>query len=75
MDTKKILAEVKENTRKLDSCDRHLFNGERVPFGKKYTCLKCGGKLNGTDVLYYINGYEAAGGDCDDIYPGWRGSK
>lgn len=70
---KKLLEGIRANTRKLDGCPRHKFSGERMPPGNKHTCLNCGGKMNGGDVLYYIAGYEAAGGSCDDIYPGWHG--
>lgn len=73
MDAKRILEEVKENNRKIDACKRHRFSGETLPFGKKYTCLECGGQMKGTDIMSYIQGYEAAGGHCDDIFPGWRG--
>lgn len=67
-----ILKEIRNNTKKLDGCKRHKFSGEQMPPGSKYTCLNCGGEIRGGDVLYYIAGYEAAGGNCDDIYPGWR---
>lgn len=69
-----ILKEIRKNSSKVDGCDRHKFSGELMERGNKYTCLNCGGKMNGTAVLYYIQGYEAAGGDCNDIYPGWRGN-
>lgn len=70
---KSALAEIKENSRKLDSCSVHKFSGERMPPGNKHTCLNCGGIMKGENVLYYIKGYEANGGDCNDIYPGWNG--
>lgn len=68
-----ILAEIRANTKKLDNCKLHKFSGERMPPGNKHTCLNCGGQMKGSDVLWYIAGYEAGGGDCNDIYPGWRG--
>ncbi|EGR3070227.1 hypothetical protein DMW20_11740 [Vibrio parahaemolyticus] len=68
-----ILKEIRQNTKKLNSCDVHKFHGEKLPFGNKYTCLKCGGEMKGHEVLWYITGYEAAGGDANDIYQGWHG--
>lgn len=67
-----ILRAIKANNKKLDLCPRHRFSGERVPLGYKYTCLECGGRISGINLMYYIHGYEAGGGNCDDIYPGWR---
>lgn len=74
MSKKGLRERIRENLDKLDNCPRHKFSGERMPPGNKHTCLNCGGEMNGGDVLYYIAGYEAAGGDCNDIYPGWRGN-
>lgn len=69
-----ILKEIKENSKKLDSCKKHFFEqGRVVPVGNKYTCSNCGGLMKGESVMYYIHGYEARGGDCNDIYPGWNG--
>ena len=70
-----ILREIKENTKRLESCERHKFNDERIPPRNKHKCLNCGGVLDGREVMAYIAGYEAGGGDCNDIYPGWRGNQ
>lgn len=72
---KKLLKGIRENSRKLNECKLHKFSGERMSPGNKHTCLNCGGKMKGGDVLYYIAGYEAGGGDCNDIYPNWNGEK
>lgn len=68
-----ILSRIRKNSNLLDACPRHEFTGEKMPPGNKYTCLICGGEMKGRDVLFYIQGYQAAGGDCNDIYPGWNG--
>ncbi|HCG6030271.1 TPA: hypothetical protein ACX3EJ_001026 [Vibrio parahaemolyticus] len=76
INAQKILQDIKKNNKKLDSCNVHQFEGgDPLPFGMKYKCKKCGGEMKGTDVLWYITGYEAAGGNADDIYPNWHGVK
>lgn len=67
---KKLLDKIRANSEKLKGCKRHLFDGGRIPPGNKYTCMNCGGEIKGTDVLHYVAGYEAAGGEPDDVYPG-----
>lgn len=67
----KLMDEIRENRRKLDSCDRHLFDPETYKLGCRMRCLKCDGTISSTDVPTYIAGYRAAGGDPGDIWPGW----
>lgn len=68
---RKILAEIKANSAKLDSCKLHKFDRlERTP-GKKFTCQNCDGEVNVTFVHAYIQGYKAAGGDPNDIMEGY----
>ena len=38
---------------------------------QKFQCLHCGGTI-GSEVQYYIQGFEAAGGKADDVFPGWH---
>lgn len=73
MGSESILKSIRANSKKLQECKCHKFSGERMPPGNNYTCLNCGGEMKGRDVLFYIEGYKAAGGDCNDIYPGWNG--
>lgn len=77
IDTKALFADVKANSARLTGCKRHRFTGGNPVLGGKNECLECGGKIGNTDVLYYIAGFEAAGGSADDVWPGWhsRGSK
>lgn len=68
--------EVKANRRRIDACERHLFpGGTDIKLGQKHFCLNCGGALQLTDIGPYIQGYEAAGGAADDIWPGYRKAK
>ncbi len=71
--TNKILAEIRNNSKKLSSCERHKFTGERMPPRNTHKCIKCEGEMKGGEVLWYITGYEAAGGDANDIFPNWHG--
>jgi hypothetical protein len=55
----KIWKQVKENSKKLDSCDLHEFERlEPKKFGSKYKCKKCEGECSGTDYLWYLKGLE-----------------
>ncbi len=68
-----IFAEVQENSRRLRGCVRHLFSIHDIhKMGQKIACHVCGGKMNLTDIGYYIEGYKAAGKSSDDIMPGFE---
>lgn len=73
---KALLAQIKQNQARLHSCARHQFNPSDFKPGKlnqKFTCIKCGGTLKlSPDITRYIEGYEAAGGDADDIWRNFR---
>lgn len=75
-----LMARVNENRRRLDACPRHLFP-ERVPgieggvgamLGQKIRCKKCGGEMDLVALNYYVRGFEAAGGNGNDVLPGWK---
>ena len=70
-----LFAKIKENRRKLTACTRHRIDPATYKFGKKMTCLNCGGEIDGPELLSYVRGYEAAGGDGEDIWPGINKSK
>jgi len=70
--TKGIWAEVKANQAKRKQCKRHRILPEDWAFGRRITCRECGAWMQATDLIYYIEGYEAAGGNADDIWPGYR---
>lgn len=72
IDAKKLWTEVKENLGRLDHCPKHRFEGGYPALGANMTCLQCGGSLNIIRVRYYIQGYMAAGGKSDDIWPGYE---
>lgn len=74
IDSKALLAEVKANIARLNSCDRHLFaQGDHIRHPRhRIPCRKCGGEMQLVDIGNYIRGYEAAGGDVNDVWPGYR---
>lgn len=75
IDTKKLLAEIRENNRRWRECPRHRYeawNPDKHQLGQKHTCLQCGSSKSLTDIGCYIEGYQAAGGDPNDIMPNWR---
>jgi hypothetical protein len=68
-----LLDEIKENQARLDNCNKHHFPTfpNTVTFGMKLDCSKCGGSMNAVHAFAYTNGYVAAGGNGNDIIPGW----
>lgn len=68
-----IYAEVKANQQRLDSCKRHHFP-TLPPFtpSAKFTCSNCGGEMRHDCAAAYTRGYAAAGGDPNEIIPGWN---
>lgn len=73
IDTKRLWEEVKENSHRLEGCKRHRFEGGALEkLGQRYRCLDCKGQMGLTDIGSYISGYEAGGGDCNDVWPGYR---
>ena len=79
IDTQKIMREIRANHDRLDNCPRHRFDQteyEKMPrLGMKLTCVHCSGTMDVVAISHYIKGYEAHGGDCNDIWPGFRASK
>jgi len=68
-----LFEQVKANSAAIRACPRHRFiGGHEVKLGEKHTCLVCRGEMRLTDIGPYIQGYEAAGGKADDIWPGYR---
>lgn len=75
-----MFAAVRDNRDKLDACKRHRFPAE-VPgieggvvgmFGQRIKCLNCHGSMDLIALNYYVRGFEAAGGNPNDVLPGWR---
>jgi hypothetical protein len=66
--------EVQENNRKKEACPLHTFKPMTgaIRIGQKFTCTNCGGeRFSLVDIGHYLRGYKAAGGDPDDVFPGW----
>lgn len=70
-----LLREVRANTAKLDACPRHLLRP--VPPHSSHgrlelLCDHCGGRLRSMEAGQYVRGYVAAGGNAEDVWPGWN---
>ena len=76
--------EAVSNQAKLDACDKHAFvwpvdpanyveiGGERrLAVGSKIVCAKCNGQMKALLAMQYVMGYKAAGGNPNDVMPGW----
>ncbi len=71
-ESQKIWDDVKVNRTRLDGCKRHLWLYEKVTLGQPIKCEHCGGTMQLTDAGMYVRGYVAAGGNPDDVWPGWN---
>ena len=70
-----LLADVMTNRSLLRGCERHLFKHSPYRIGQRIPCDNCGGLMRGPEIANYIQGYEAAGGGADDIWPNYRTRK
>ncbi len=70
-EAKRLWDEVKENITRLEACPRHQFEVGTVVPGEKVRCLNCRGQMSYLDAGQYLRGYQAAGGDPTDVWPGW----
>ena len=71
IDGKKLLAEIRENRDRLRNCPCHRFVDQKANLGKKVECAECGGRMCLTELGGYMSGYKAAGGNPNDLWPGW----
>ena len=69
-----IMAQIKENHRKLNSCPKHVFGDvvgaggfEQPRSARERLCACCGGKMDDLKIVLYVRGYKAAGGNPDDV--------
>lgn len=60
IDTASIVAKVKANRAKLDSCLRHEFVSRDEPrtLSSKFVCTKCGGEVDAQHARWYAIGLE-----------------
>lgn len=76
-----LFEHIKRNRTKLDACPRHSFECAMTPdefraaFGQRLVCTRCNGAMLLTEIGQYIRGYEAAGGNADDIWPDFNTPK
>lgn len=79
-DSKRLWAAAQANVERLNGCPRHLFEmtdeqvnaGPAALFGKKLECQRCNGRMDMIHVNQYVRGFIAAGGNPNDILPGWN---
>jgi len=73
-EARSMLAKIKENQDRLFSCKRHEFGDVPMPFemGMTFRCVRCQGDMKAIDAFRYIQGYEAAGRNPNDILNGYR---
>lgn len=69
-----LLASIRANQNRLDACPKHFFDIGEPPykFGMKLTCQNCGGEMDAVKAFVYVQGYEAAGGNANDVIPNFR---
>lgn len=70
-----MIGEVRQNLTTIDNCPRHRVSAskfDQYEQGMTITCEVCGGKFTRVYLGNYIQGYKAAGGDPNDIVPGWE---
>lgn len=78
MDRGALLAKIKANRDRLDACPRHRFEWNVPPggvarmFGGKVRCHNCEGEMPLVELGAYVRGFAAAGGDPNDVLPGWH---
>lgn len=71
IDAQGILADIKANNARLQSCPQHRFPAGAV-FGRKWICMDCGGKMDAGHALAYADGVRAAGGDPTAVWPNYE---
>lgn len=64
--------QVQDNSKRLNSCSRHLFLAKEVKLGQILICENCKGKVSLTSIGYYIKGFIAAGGKAKDVWDAWK---
>lgn len=66
-----LLAEVKANQAKRNGCSLHQFDvPEEIKLGQYYYCKNCGWKTRLPEISHYARGYQAAGGNPNEIMKG-----
>lgn len=72
--SEELFAEVKANAERLAACKRHRVELGNPPykFGMTVTCIGCGGNMKAVDLFRYVQGFEAAGGNPNDVVPGYN---
>lgn len=71
--THELYLAIKANRQLLDECKQHNF-GELPPlaFRVMLACRNCGGHMDAVQATQYALGFEAAGGDPNQIIAGFR---
>lgn len=71
-DARAALQRIQKNRHALDNCRKHRFEFKgQLTIGQRAFCGNCGGDMLLTEVAQYVRGYAAAGGNPNEIIPGW----
>lgn len=73
LEMRRLMEEVRENVRRWQACPKHRFatGAEGVRLGDRVRCEACGVDVSLLDAATYVRGYMAAGGDPEEVFPGW----
>ena len=72
-DAASLLRDIQANRQKLNACPKHSFIWEnRLKFGQKLECKNCGGRMDAVQAFVYCQGFEAAGGNPNEIIEGFK---
>jgi hypothetical protein len=68
---------AKDEARRWRECPRHEFDplptgSGTLLLGMRVACKRCRVERRIMDVIDYVRGYAAAGGDPEDVLPGYR---
>lgn len=74
---------VEANMALLSACTRHTFEVVQADYvmldgapvgilpGTRLQCVHCNGRMPALEAFRYTQGYAAAGGDPNEVIPGW----
>lgn len=69
-----MIGDIQANAARLKSCPRHRFDGpipaQRPFLRQRLRCAHCGGEMRIlADLIPYMRGFQASGGDPAEIWP------
>lgn len=65
--------QIRINRKTLDQCKQHKFDEfPELYIGVRFKCANCGGQILATEAYQYALGFEAAGGNPNEVMAGFR---